>query len=241
MRDREIHERPPSALRAEERATARARSPPLGSDARKESRGVAASAERRASAHEDTTKTNRRAHGVMPKILGDQRASTLDASRGVPRVVETRVKTTHEGASERTRVSTTRRVNARVVTVARADGRARRARRARDADATETRVDDSHRVRDDAARSDAQTERVFASLRSAYELVVAERDDARAIRERARHAESDALRRCEKMRIERDDATRDLHLALNAIRMFLTAPNAVKADLETFLKTWDDA
>ena len=53
------------------------------------------------------------------------------------------------------------------------------------------------------------------ALKSAYELVNRERDEAYAIRERARNAESDANRRCEAMRIKLERCERDLKRVLH--------------------------
>jgi len=101
MRDREIPERPPSALRAEERATARARSPPLGSDARKESRGVAASAERRASA------------GPTDAGIGQQRIPASKLERRVrncpPRAEDARDRRSRRARTPRARPHSSRR------------------------------------------------------------------------------------------------------------------------------------
>lgn len=56
------------------------------------------------------------------------------------------------------------------------------------------------------------------ALKSAYELVVCERDEAYSIRERARNAESDAKRHLEALKIERDDALSDLRRLAHVIR-----------------------
>jgi len=53
------------------------------------------------------------------------------------------------------------------------------------------------------------------ALKSAYELVNRERDEAYAIRERARNAESDANRRCEAMRIKLERCEQDLKRVLH--------------------------
>ncbi len=56
------------------------------------------------------------------------------------------------------------------------------------------------------------------ALKSAYELVVCERDDAYSIRERARNAECDANRRLEALRIERDERIGDYNRLAHVIR-----------------------
>jgi hypothetical protein len=56
------------------------------------------------------------------------------------------------------------------------------------------------------------------ALKSAYELVVCERDDAYSIRERARNAECDANRRLEALRIERNERIGDYNRLAHVIR-----------------------
>jgi len=72
------------------------------------------------------------------------------------------------------------------------------------------------------------------ALRSAYELVVAERDDARAIRERARNAERDAARRLEASRLRHDARARHLRRAIDVIE-HLRRGRASSGDVDDFL------
>jgi len=72
------------------------------------------------------------------------------------------------------------------------------------------------------------------ALRSAYELVVAERDDARAIRERARNAERDAARRLEASRLRHDARARHLRRAIDVIE-HLRHGRARAGDVDDFL------
>ena len=73
------------------------------------------------------------------------------------------------------------------------------------------------------------------ALRSAYELVVAERDDARAIRELARNAERDAARRLEASRRRHDARARHLRRAIDVIE-HLRHGRATGEDVDDFLR-----
>ena len=73
------------------------------------------------------------------------------------------------------------------------------------------------------------------ALRSAYELVVAERDDARAIRELARNAERDAARRLEASRRHHDARARHLRRAIDVIE-HLRHGRATGEDVDDFLR-----
>ena len=73
------------------------------------------------------------------------------------------------------------------------------------------------------------------ALRSAYELVVAERDDARAIRELARNAERDAARRLEASRRRHDARARYLRRAIDVIE-HLRHGRATGEDVDDFLR-----
>ncbi len=73
------------------------------------------------------------------------------------------------------------------------------------------------------------------ALRSAYELVVAERDDARAIRELARNAERDAARRLEASRRRHDARARHLRRAIDVIE-HLRHGRATGEDVDNFLR-----
>ena len=77
------------------------------------------------------------------------------------------------------------------------------------------------------------------ALKSAYELVVCERDDAYSIRERARNAECDAQRRLEALRIERDERVGDYNRLAHVIRQVydgVLRPN----QLEDIVRGMDD-
>ncbi|OUS43660.1 hypothetical protein BE221DRAFT_79895 [Ostreococcus tauri] len=78
------------------------------------------------------------------------------------------------------------------------------------------------------------------ALRSAHELVVAERDEARGIRERARHCESEARRRLERMKHERDRAREDLKRVLIVVAQVRDGAADVR-DLFDFCEASSDA
>jgi len=129
-------------------------------------------------------------------LLSEARVSTTIVARvddAVARGGRRRGGSTKDDEAAKRRVSTTK---TRTKTRTKSDG---------------TNSNDARRASSTA--SSLQEER--DALKSAYELVNRERDEAYAIRERARNAESDANRRCEAMRIKLERCERDLKRVLH--------------------------
>ena len=147
---------------------------------------------------DDDANASPRRRRARRALLSEARVSTTIVARvddAVARGGRRRGGSTKDDEAAKRRVSTTK-TKTKTKTRTKSDG---------------TNSNDARRASSTA--SSLQEER--DALKSAYELVNRERDEAYAIRERARNAESDANRRCEAMRIKLERCERDLKRVLH--------------------------